>query len=233
MKLKMLMAGLLMACSVAAADSAARPEDFACPVGVRNRGHENIEWQIAYGFHLTDAKRNLPRALLVGDSICNQHQGGTIKKLDGKINISYWISSYCVSSPKYLKRLALQLDEVEKWDFVYFNNGLHSLDTDPAVYEKHYDATLAFLKARLPKTKIIVVTSTMVADAKRCEKVKKLNEIVKRLAAKHGLQVDDLGALTDAMPRANLWRDGVHFGGAAVNAISDHASKTLVDALQK
>ena len=65
-----------------------------CPVFENVRGHENVEWQIAYAFHLTDEKSNLPRVLLVGDSICNGYQGEVRRLLDGKMNVSYWISSY-------------------------------------------------------------------------------------------------------------------------------------------
>lgn len=56
---------LLAALAGAAACRAADP----CPVGENVRGHENVEWSVAYAFHLTDAKKDLPRVLLVGDSI--------------------------------------------------------------------------------------------------------------------------------------------------------------------
>lgn len=35
---------------------------------------------------------------LVGDSICNGYQAGVRELLKGKMNVSYWISSYCVTS---------------------------------------------------------------------------------------------------------------------------------------
>ena len=60
------------------------------PVAENVRGHENTEWSISYAYHLTDAKKNLPRVLLVGDSICQGYQGKVAAKLDGKANVTYW-----------------------------------------------------------------------------------------------------------------------------------------------
>lgn len=50
--------------------------DEKCPIAENVRGHENIEWSISYAYGLTDATRDLPRVLLIGDSICNGYQGG-------------------------------------------------------------------------------------------------------------------------------------------------------------
>ena len=100
----------------------------ACPVSANVRGHENIEWSKAYAYGLTDESRDLPRVLLVGDSICNGYQERVRELLKGKMNVSYWISSYCVTSPHYQTFLGIYLDEA-KYDVVHFNNGLHSLGT--------------------------------------------------------------------------------------------------------
>ena len=56
-------------------------EDGACPVSMNVRGHENIEWSIAYAYGLTDETKDLPRVLLVGDSICNGYQSDVRNRL--------------------------------------------------------------------------------------------------------------------------------------------------------
>ena len=53
------------------------------PVSDNVRGHENTEWSQSYAYHLTDAKKDLPRVLLVGDSVCSAYAGGVGKILDG------------------------------------------------------------------------------------------------------------------------------------------------------
>ena len=129
------------------------------PVAENVRGHENTEWSISYAYHLTDAKKSLPRVLLVGDSICQGYQGKVRSKLEGKANITYWASSYCVTSPGYLRLLAFYLDEA-KYDVIHFNNGLHSCETPVADYERSYRAALQLIKKKQPKAKIVWASST-------------------------------------------------------------------------
>ena len=119
--MKTLLIAALFASQAAFADKIAE----LYPVAENVRGHENIEWSISYAYHFTDAKKDLPRVLLVGDSICQGYQGKVCGKLDGKVNVTYWASSYCVTSPGYLRLLAFYLDEA-KYDVIHFNNGLHS-----------------------------------------------------------------------------------------------------------
>ena len=207
---RILAAAMAASCAAWAAGTG-RPEETAeCPVSTNMRGHENTEWSIYYGFHLTDANRGLPRVLLVGDSICNGYQRDVAQILAGKMNVSYWVSSYCVTSPGYLKRLALCLDEA-KYDVVHFNNGLHSLGTPTDDWAKGLEAALNLIRARQPSARIIWTTSTPLKDAKRTEKARALNaaaaDIVKRLG---NIATDDLFALLDPLDREQNWSDTYH-----------------------
>ena len=182
-------AAMAASCAAWAAGNGRPEETVECPVSANMRGHENTEWSIYYGFHLTDANRGLPRVLLVGDSICNGYQRGVAQILEGKMNVSYWVSSYCVTSPGYLKRLALCLDEA-KYDVVHFNNGLHSLGTPTDDWAKGLEAALKLIRARQPSARIIWTTSTPLKDAKRTAKARELNaaaaDVVKREADREG-----------------------------------------------
>ena len=180
------------------------------PVSENVRGHENIEWSIAYAYGLTDETRNLPRVLLVGDSICNGYQNGVRELLKGKMNVSYWISSYCVTSAAYLPLLSICLDEA-KYDVVHFNNGLHSLDTPTADWEKRFEAALRLIREKQPSARIVWATSTPLKDAKRTAKARELNaaaaDVVKRLG---NIATDDLFALLDPLDREQNWSDTYH-----------------------
>ena len=170
--MKALLIAALFASQAAFADSIAE----LCPVAENVRGHENTEWSISYAYHLTDAKKSLPRVLLVGDSICQGYQGKVRAKLEGKANVTYWASSYCVTSPGYLRLLAFYLDEA-KYDVIHFNNGLHSCETPIADYEKAYSNALRLIKDRQPGAKIVWASSTPLnmANAERPAKVVQLN----------------------------------------------------------
>ena len=205
-----LAAAVAASCAVLAAGNG-RPEELAeCPVSANMRGHENTEWSIYYGYHLTDQNRHLPRVLLVGDSICNGYQAGVARALEGKMNVSYWISSYCVTSPGYLKRLELCLDEA-KYDVVHFNNGLHSLGTSPDDWAKSLEAALRLIREKQPSARIVWATSTPLKDPGRTAKARALNaaaaDVVKRLG---GIATDDLFALLDPLDREQNWSDTYH-----------------------
>lgn len=204
------------------------------PVAENVRGHENTEWSISYAYHLTDAKKSLPRVLLVGDSICQGYQGKVCAKLEGKANVTYWASSYCVTSPGYLRLLAFYLDEA-KYDVVHFNNGLHSCDTPVADYEKSYRAALQLIKKKQPKAKIVWVSSTPInAKDARAGKVAALNAAAHRAAeSAGGIAENDLYTLANPLDRKAYWVDTHHYTDAGYELLASQVVEKVVAAWAK
>ena len=208
---KLLMAAVVGLGFVRCANCATPEELVECPVSDKLRGHENVEWSKAYAFNLTDDKKDLPRVFLIGDSICNGYKDEVKRLLDGRMTVSYWISSYCVTSPGYLRLLSFYLDEV-KYDVIHFNNGLHSLGTEDADYEKGLRAALALIRAKQPKAKIVWATSTPLKDAEKTEKAKRLNAVAAKVVSEFkDIAVDDLFAAMDPLDREKNWGDTYHF----------------------
>ena len=204
-----------------------------CPVNPNVRGHENVEWSIGYSFHLTDAKKSLPRVLLVGDSICNGYQGAVQRLLDGRVNVSYWVSSYCLTMPAYRKLLDIHLDEA-KYDVIHFNNGLHSLGTDPVLWEQHLRETLAFIRARQPQAKIVWCSSTPLKDPNLTAKARRLNEGAAKVVAEvGGIAVDDLFALLNPLDRGENWSDTFHHKGPVREKEAAQVAASVLSALEK
>lgn len=212
---------------------ASTPEELvACPVSPNLRGHENIEWSIGYAFHLTDQNKDLPRVLLVGDSICNGYQGEVQKRLEGKMNVSYWASSYCVTSPGYLKLLDFYLSEA-RYDVIHFNNGCHSFDTSDADWEKGLRAALQLIRLRQPQAKLIWGMTTPNRNEARNLRVKNLNALAARVIDKFdGIAVDDLYAQMDSLDRKTQWRDDFHFVQSAISVQADVVSKICLESLK-
>lgn len=184
----------------------------SCPVGENVRGHENTEWSIGYGFHLTDKNRDLPRVLLVGDSICNGYQAGVQKLLDGRVNVSYWVSSYCLTMPSYRALLNVYLDEC-RYDVIHFNNGLHSLGRDPRVWGESLRECLKIVRTKQPQAKIVFCTSTPLKKPDLTEKARALNAVALETIKDSALGeifVDDLFALLDPLDRESNWSDVYH-----------------------
>ena len=212
---------------------AAFGKDDKCPVSDNVRGHENIEWSIAYAYGLTDATKDLPRVLLVGDSICNGYQAGVRGLLNGKMNVSYWISSYCVTSEAYLPLLAIYLNEA-KYDVVHFNNGLHSLSTPTVAYEKGVRKALELIRKKQPEAKIIWCSSTPLANDDKTAKCRELNAAAAKVVAQLGdIATNDLFALLDPLDRAANWSDEFHHRQAARKMESEQVSASVLSALEK
>ena len=210
--MKKMLIGAVVGALISLAGFGARPEErVECPVSDNLRGHENIEWSIAYSFDLTDAKKDLPRVLLVGDSICNGYKDEVKRLLDGRMTVSYWVSSYCVTSPGYLRLLSFYLDEA-KYDVIHFNNGLHSLQTDEKDYEKGLRAALKLIRAKQPNAKVIWATSTPLKDREKTEKAKRLNAVAAKVVAEFkDVGIDDLFGAMDPLDRERNWVDVFHF----------------------
>ena len=195
------------------------------------RGHENTEWSIAYAFNLADANRDLPRVLLVGDSIANGYQRTVCDLLSGKVNVSYWISSYCVTSPNYLKFLSIYLDEA-KYDVVHFNNGLHSLITPTKEYERGLVAALELVRRKQPNAKIVWTTCTPMRDPVKTAKVREINAVAERVVARlGGIATDDIFSTLDPLDREAHWRDGCHLKPGANAIVGEQVAKCILSHL--
>lgn len=174
-----------------------------------SRVREDTEWSTTYSYGVTNPA--LPRALVIGDSICQGYQGMLAAGLKGKVNITYWASSKCVTDPDYFRGLDIILG-ANTYGFISFNNGLHSLEgTDRKEWEEAFGAAAKFIRAKCPDAALFLTTSTPIANKTRNETVKALNAVVQKVAADEHLPVIDLYAVTDKLDHAKLWKDGVHF----------------------
>lgn len=174
------------------------------------RAREGTEWSTAYWYNVND--HQLPRVLLIGDSICNGYQSLVKDKLAGTAYVTFWASSKCVTDETYLKALSFLLGEC-KYDVIHFNNGLHSLGTDRAAWEQGLRAAFELLQKEGQGAKLIWCTSTPLKVAEMTEQAKELNAIAAKVNQDFGFAVDDLFALMDPQDRDELWSDTFHYKG--------------------
>jgi len=231
-----IIAAAALACGCVGTDTAVpadKKSDFAAggatPVSERMRGHENIEWSISYQFNLTDKKKDLPRVLLVGDSITNYYQEELRGLLDGKMTVSYWVSSYCVTSPEYMKILASHLDEGD-YAVIHFNNGLHSLWTPTEAYVKRLEEAVRLIREKKPNAKIVWANSTPVNDDYMYKKAKDLNAAAAKMFAEKFPEIptDDLFAVMDPLDRKAYFADKCHPNEAGVKVVAKAVAKCLL-----
>lgn len=189
-----------------------------------SRVREAIEWSITYSFNATDAKT--PRVLLIGDSICNGYQGKVREKLADRANVTFWASSKCVTDPDYFRELEFILDS-GRFDFISFNNGLHSLVTDIAEWDAAYSSAVRFIRAKKPEAKLLLTLSTSLNDPAKTSRSKALNEIVKRVAAENKLEIIDLFTPTDSLDKDAEMSDVYHFKAPAIDTQAAIIAETV------
>lgn len=173
-----------------------------------SRVKEGIEWSIHYAYNATDD--TTPRVLLIGDSICNGYQNKVRLQLDGKVNVTFWASSKCVTDPTYLRELDMIMDD-NRYTLISFNNGLHSLGTNRAEWETAYKNTVNYLHEKAPNAMLSITLCTPLQTESRNSTVVSLNEYIHRLAEECGYPLLDLYSPMDALDRNVYWSDVFHF----------------------
>lgn len=182
----------------------------------------------------------LPRVLLIGDSICLGYGEHTKRLLSGKADV------HCLPTNGGPTIRGLEhLDEwlgTDHWDVIHFNWGLHDLrfmqNGKHQVPLDEYEKNLTELVRRLKRrgAKLIWASTTPVPDAKvspprKNSDVIAYNAAARRIAEQNGIAVNDLYAF--ALPRlAELQRPAnVHFTEAGSAALAERVAASILEAL--
>lgn len=173
-----------------------------------SRKRESIEWSTTYSYNATDEIN--PRVLLIGDSICNGYQSEVRARLAGSANVTFWATSKCVTDRDYFRELDFILDG-GRFDFISFNNGLHSLVTDTGEWEAAYRGAVRFILTKKPDAKLSLTLCTSLNDPVKTLRAKELNTIAKNIASEYSLPVIDLFTPTDSLDKAAEMSDVYHF----------------------
>ncbi len=166
---------------------------------------ENIEW---CNIWIPEATRtDLPRVLLIGDSICNGYHTAVEKALQGKCLVAMLATSSALGDPALTEQVKLLLGNY-KFTAIHFNIGLHGWDSTEQQYRQEFPKLLKVIRQGAPTAKLIWATSTPCRKQapklrefdERNERVKARNKIVIELAAAEGIPVDDLYRLVENHP---------------------------------
>ena len=202
------------------------------PVNPNIAGRENIEWSISYAYHLTDNQKERPRVLLVGDSICNYYKDNAISFIDTRMNVTYWVSSFCLTNPSYLPSLEVHLRQ-SRYDVIHFNNGLHSLDTDTAAWTNGLVQAVKTIRRLQPQARLVWCTSTPLTEAAKTAKAQELNAAARTVFARSDMgatYTDDLFSLLDPLDRGAYWLDVFHHKPAAVTMEAERVTASVIHA---
>src|SRR5271156_5515213 len=116
----------------------------ACAADYSPSARESIEWCDIWISHANET--NLPRVLLIGDSITRAYYPEVEKHLAGKAYVARLATSRFISDPVLLQEIALVLDNT-KFDIIHFNNGMHGWQHSEKEYGDAFPKFLATIKA--------------------------------------------------------------------------------------
>ena len=182
---------------------------------------ERFEWIHSWCDY--SEKNDLPRVLLVGDSITNAYQEIVRELLRGVCYVDYLATSYSVDNIMF-SQLCLAFFDNSRYDIIHFNHGLHGYDMTKETYKIGIEELLCNRRES-----IILATSTVVYkngvpeihDGWR-EKLAERNGAMEELAEKYGYSIDDLFAVSKTIDYTQRSQDGYHYAkeGSAVLAAS-------------
>src|SRR5215510_4568648 len=118
---------------------------------------EAIEWCDIWVSHANET--NLPRVLLIGDSIVRDYYPEVEKRLAGKAYVARLATSRFVSDTVLHKEIELVLDGT-KFNVVVFNNGMHGWQHTEAEYHKDFPKLIKAIRANAPKARLVWATTT-------------------------------------------------------------------------
>ena len=200
---------------------------------------ERIEWQDTWieAGDVVDA--NLPRVLLLGDSISRQYRKRVSQLLEGRARVANSAGSHCVGDPMLAEANAVVLGGYA-FDVIVVNNGLHGWKCPDADYARYLAQYIDFLKVKAPKARLIWARTTPMSDKADLAKmhadngrVEARNASADQIMAARGIQTVDLYAAIAADPAAYHSADGVHFNDKGIEVLAREVATAVGAALEK
>lgn len=174
---------------------------------------------------------NLPRVLLIGDSVSRAYTQTVRKELDGVANV-HRAPANCGPTASGIKNIEVWLG-TGKWDVIHFNFGIHDRNTAPA----DYTARLEQLVERMKKTgaRLMWATTTPIPDTadgkQKASSIIEKNNLAAEIMARQQVAVDDLyNAIKPHLDKLQNPND-VHFnaeGNEFLGKAAAAAIKTLL-----
>src|SRR6059058_4949082 len=206
-----LISALCLAAGFASSVAVAKPD--ASPPA-----REAIEWCDIWISHANES--NLPRVLLIGDSIARDYYPEVEKRLAGKAFVARLATSRFVADPVLLKEIALVLEGTH-FDVIHFNNGMHGWQHSEEEYEKAFPKMIETIRAHAPNAKLVWATTTPLRDGKGVTSDTKAEYSDERIAARNALAAELVAAQriptvdlnTAVRGHPEFHSDNVHFNG--------------------
>ncbi|QDV48185.1 SGNH/GDSL hydrolase family protein [Gimesia fumaroli] len=201
----------------------------------------------------TKSDPNLPRVLIIGDSISIGYTKPTIELLQGVANVER-VKANCGDTNRGKHNLKRWLGKTD-WDVIHFNWGLHDLcyrhpdskvqghrdkvNGTISVPLNEYEKNLESLVQQLEKTGATLVwaTTTPVPEGEAGRVVGddlKYNRVAEKIMKRHGIRINDLHKLASGFD-ASLWTGpgNVHFKKTGSAKLAKQVAQEIKAALKE
>lgn len=216
--------------------STSAPTDSAGSFAAAILHRENYEWCDIW---MPNAdKEDLPRVLLIGDSICRGYAGEVERLLDGKAYVARQATSRGIGDPVLFDELRLLIRH-HRFAVIHFNHGLHGIDYTDAEYEAGMKAFVQVLRAFGQGATLVWATTTAVlpgfthwkSDEWNRDLVESRNAIARRLAQADNIPINDLCAVTRGKPEFYN-DDKVHYNAKGDAVLAAQVAESVEQVLR-
>ena len=175
---------------------------------------------------------DLPRVLLIGDSITRQYQDRVRELLRGKCYVDYFSSSHAADSPLYRTLIKAFIGD-SKYSVIHFNNGLHGFHVGKRTYKTRLKKLLkAFpndCKVILASTTFVFEEGNVIPDKAWGKRVSERNAAIDELSEEFGFPIDDLYSVSKTIDASGRSIDGTHFNEEGVDILTDSVVKSILN----
>jgi lysophospholipase L1-like esterase len=199
---------------------------------------ESTEWLDVWAPNTN--KTDLPRVLLIGNSITRLYNKNVEKQLEGKAYVARLSTSMSVGDPALLDEISTFMRQYS-FDVVHFNNGMHGWDYSEKEYGDAFPKFFETIKKYAPKAKFIWAATTPRRTGKGMQQLDKLTDRIKvrnKIAAdyfadKPEVKTNDLFSVVVRNPAYYENGDGTHPNALGVRALANRVSDQISEALGK
>ena len=189
---------------------------------------ERFEWINSWCDETANA--DLPRVLLVGDSVTLGYQDKVRQRLKGVCYVDFIATSYAIDA-KFYNELIYKFAADSDYGLIHFNHGLHGQH----ISKRTYKSRLQKLAEKLSKNATIVLaTSTIVyeegnirLDRLWTKKLKERNDAVREISKRYGYAVDDLYSVSVNVSTDSRSIDGTHYTDAGYEIFAAAVAESI------
>ncbi len=171
----------------------------------------------------------LPRVLLIGDSVSRGYTQAVRKALDGRANV-HRAPANCGPTATGLKKIEVWLgDPQKKWHVIHFNFGIHDRSTPLPDYTERLDQLVERMKKSTAH--LIWASTTPIPDMpdgkQTAQSIVDRNNSAAAVMKKHAVAIDDL--FTAMTPHLSEYQnpDDVHFNTAGYDFLGKEVAESI------